>query len=103
MYETRIMITLLRMYIPRNWKFGSALSKRRNFGGGGVEPPTPPPNATAPRPGPVQREHEQGSSKRDKDTGRATYKSRFDSRHGKPLNLFSKATRPALGPKTVSY
>jgi hypothetical protein len=27
---------LLRMYLPRNWKFGSALSKLRNFGGGGV-------------------------------------------------------------------
>jgi hypothetical protein len=28
------MIRLLRMYFPRNWEFGSALSKPRNFGGG---------------------------------------------------------------------
>jgi hypothetical protein len=27
---------LLRMYFPRNWEFGSALSKLRNFGGRGV-------------------------------------------------------------------
>jgi hypothetical protein len=27
---------LLRMYFPRNWEFGSALSKLRNFGGWGV-------------------------------------------------------------------
>jgi hypothetical protein len=33
---------LLRMYFPRNWEFGSALSKLQNFGGGGVEPPKPP-------------------------------------------------------------
>jgi hypothetical protein len=26
---------LLRMYFPRNWEFGSALSKLRNFGEGG--------------------------------------------------------------------
>jgi hypothetical protein len=26
---------LLQMYFPRNWDFGSALSKLRNFGGGG--------------------------------------------------------------------
>jgi hypothetical protein len=32
MNETRILITLLWMYIPRNWEFGSALSKLRNFG-----------------------------------------------------------------------
>jgi hypothetical protein len=31
------------MYFPRNWEFGSALSKlRNNFGGGGFEPPNPP-------------------------------------------------------------
>jgi hypothetical protein len=36
--ETRILIRLLRMYIPRNLEFGSALSKLRNFGVG-VEPP----------------------------------------------------------------
>jgi hypothetical protein len=35
MSETRILIRLLRMYFPRNWEFGSALSKLRNFGGGG--------------------------------------------------------------------
>jgi hypothetical protein len=28
------------MYFPRNWEFGSALSKLRNFGG--VEHPNPP-------------------------------------------------------------
>jgi hypothetical protein len=39
MNEIRILITLLRMYIPRNFEFGSALSKLRNFGGGGVNPP----------------------------------------------------------------
>jgi hypothetical protein len=32
---------LLRVYFPRNWEFGSALSKLRNFGGRGVEPPPP--------------------------------------------------------------
>jgi hypothetical protein len=42
MNETRILIRLLRMYISRNWEFGSALSKRRNFGGV-VEPLQPPP------------------------------------------------------------
>jgi hypothetical protein len=31
---TRILIRLLRMYFPRNWEIGSALSKLRNFGGG---------------------------------------------------------------------
>jgi hypothetical protein len=30
------------MYFPRNWEFGSALSKLQNFGGGGVEHPNPP-------------------------------------------------------------
>jgi hypothetical protein len=39
MSETRIVITLLRMYIPRNWEFGSALSKLRNFGWRGLTPP----------------------------------------------------------------
>jgi hypothetical protein len=37
--ETRILIMLLRVYFPRNWEFGSALSKLRNFGGGGGERP----------------------------------------------------------------
>jgi hypothetical protein len=46
MSETRILIRLLRMYFPRNWEFGSALSKRRNFEGGGVDPPNPPRYAT---------------------------------------------------------
>jgi hypothetical protein len=43
-----IIIRLLRMYFPRNWEFGSALSKLLNFGGGeGVfEPPNPPRYAT---------------------------------------------------------
>jgi hypothetical protein len=38
MIETRVLIRLLRMYVyfPRNWEFGSALSKLRNFGGEGV-------------------------------------------------------------------
>jgi hypothetical protein len=43
MSETRILIRLLRMYFPRNWEFGSALSKLRNFvGGGGVNQSKPP-------------------------------------------------------------
>jgi hypothetical protein len=43
MSETRILIRLLRIYFLRNWQFGSALSKLRNFGGeGGLNPPTPP-------------------------------------------------------------
>jgi hypothetical protein len=49
MSETRILISLLWMYFTRNWEFGSALSKLRNFGGGGeVEIPKtlPPPYAT---------------------------------------------------------
>jgi hypothetical protein len=33
--ETHILIRLLRMYIPRNWEFGAALAKLRNFGGWG--------------------------------------------------------------------
>jgi hypothetical protein len=40
MNETSILITLLWMYIPRNWEFGSALPKLRNFGV--VEPRDPP-------------------------------------------------------------
>jgi hypothetical protein len=47
MSGTRILIRVLRMYIPRNWEFGSAFSKLRNFGGGGVNSPTPPRYATA--------------------------------------------------------
>jgi hypothetical protein len=34
MNETHILVRLLRMYIPRNWEFGSALAKLRNFEGG---------------------------------------------------------------------
>ena len=41
MSESRILVRLLRMYFPRNWEFGSALSKPRNFVGGGLN--TPPP------------------------------------------------------------
>jgi hypothetical protein len=41
MSETRILIRLLRMYFPRNWEFGSALLKLRNFGGG-LKPPISP-------------------------------------------------------------
>jgi hypothetical protein len=41
--ETHILIRLLQMYIPRNWEFGSALTKLRIFGGWGVlNPPNPP-------------------------------------------------------------
>jgi hypothetical protein len=40
--ETHILIRLLRMFIPRNWKFGSALAKLRNFGGWGFKPPNAP-------------------------------------------------------------
>jgi hypothetical protein len=40
MIETRILIWLLWMYFPRNWEFGSALSKLLNFfGGEGGSPP----------------------------------------------------------------
>jgi hypothetical protein len=35
------------MYFPRNWEFGSALSKLRIFGGGGLYPPNPPRYANA--------------------------------------------------------
>jgi hypothetical protein len=42
MSETRILIRLLRVYFPRNWEFGSVLSKLRNFGWGGLNTPTPP-------------------------------------------------------------
>jgi hypothetical protein len=36
------------MFFPRNWEFGSALSKLQNFGGGGLNPQkTPPRYATA--------------------------------------------------------
>jgi hypothetical protein len=38
--ELRIVIRLLRMYFPRNWKFGSALPKFRSFGGD-LNTPTP--------------------------------------------------------------
>jgi hypothetical protein len=40
MDETHILIRLLRMYIPRNWEFGSTLEKLRNFGGGVSKPPS---------------------------------------------------------------
>jgi hypothetical protein len=43
MNETRILIRLLSVYIPRNWEFGSALSKFRNFRGGFKTPQTPTP------------------------------------------------------------
>jgi hypothetical protein len=46
MSETHILIRLLQMYIPRNWEFGQAFSKLRNFGGGGVNPQTPHPPGT---------------------------------------------------------
>ena len=37
MSESHILVRLLRIQFPRNWEFGSALSKLRNFGG--FEPP----------------------------------------------------------------
>jgi hypothetical protein len=40
MNETRILIRLLRMYIPQNWEFGSALLKL--WISGGFEHPKPP-------------------------------------------------------------
>ena len=43
MSESRILVRLLRMYFPQSWEFGSALSKLRNFRGGGFEHPKPPP------------------------------------------------------------
>jgi hypothetical protein len=44
MSESHILIRLLQMCFPRNWEFGSALSKLRNFGGGGgFNPPKTPP------------------------------------------------------------
>ena len=43
--ESCILVRLLRMYFPRNWEFGSDLSKLRNFGGG-LNTPTPPRYAT---------------------------------------------------------
>jgi hypothetical protein len=48
MGKTRIVIRLLRMYIPRNWEFGSALAKLRNFGEGlgGLNSSNPPRYAT---------------------------------------------------------
>jgi hypothetical protein len=46
MNETHILIRLLRMYIPRNGEFGSALEKLRNFGERGVKPPNLPRYAT---------------------------------------------------------
>jgi hypothetical protein len=39
MSETRIPVRLLWMYFPRNWEFGSALSKLQNFGGVWTPPP----------------------------------------------------------------
>jgi hypothetical protein len=38
MSEPGILIRLLQMYFPWNWKFGSALSKLWIFGGEGVDP-----------------------------------------------------------------
>jgi hypothetical protein len=54
MSETRIRIRLLWMYFPRNWEFGSALSKLQNFGGG-FEPPPPSRYATGRLGGPLGR------------------------------------------------
>jgi hypothetical protein len=41
------------MYFARNWEFGSALSKLRNFGGGGGVPPRPTPRGRAGAPPPT--------------------------------------------------
>jgi hypothetical protein len=46
MNEIYILMRLLRMYIPRNWEFGSALAKLWKFGGRGFEPIKPPRYAT---------------------------------------------------------
>jgi hypothetical protein len=49
MNETRILITLLRMYISGNWDFGSALANLRNFGREwGPPPPPQPPSSVRP-------------------------------------------------------
>jgi hypothetical protein len=50
MSETRISIRMSRMYLPRNWSVGSALSKLRQIGGGGEfeHPKSPPRYVTAP-------------------------------------------------------
>jgi hypothetical protein len=37
---------LLRMYFPRNWEFGSALSKLGDFRGAGLNPQKSPPVGT---------------------------------------------------------
>jgi hypothetical protein len=34
MNEIRVLIRLLRLYIQKNWEFGSVLVKLRNFEGG---------------------------------------------------------------------
>jgi len=39
MSETHNLLRVLLMYFPRNWEFGSALSKLPNFGGD-FEPPS---------------------------------------------------------------
>jgi hypothetical protein len=41
MNKTHILIRLLETYIPRNWEFGPAFSKLRNFRGD-LKPPNPP-------------------------------------------------------------
>jgi hypothetical protein len=46
MSETNILIRLLQMYFPQNWKFSSALSKFWNFGKG-LNTSNPPQYATA--------------------------------------------------------
>jgi hypothetical protein len=38
------LVIWLGMYFAQNWEFGSALSKLRNFGGWGFEPPKTPPD-----------------------------------------------------------
>jgi hypothetical protein len=42
MNETHILIKMLRMYIPRNWEFDSALAKLQNLGGGDLNRPNTP-------------------------------------------------------------
>jgi hypothetical protein len=50
MSVTRILIKLLCVYIPRNWEFGPAFPKLRNFrGGGGGRGLTPPPGYASAR------------------------------------------------------
>jgi hypothetical protein len=45
-YQNSYSYWVVTDVFPRNWEFGSALSKLRNLGGGGIEHPQPPRYAT---------------------------------------------------------